>query len=172
MKNDIVETTPEDLKLFESEVRKWIAFWGLTEWDVEVSSSEQEYADAYCQSHMNDMTAYIKLSRDLHKDDHDDEFLKLLAFHETCHLITAKLRTLAQVRFINEDQLSHADHEIVSRLINAVYKPSMKDDKSLMIHFEQDKQGEIGECQKSMARSWLNIPEPQKIGENDEKPNA
>ena len=117
-------TTKADFDLFKKECEKWIEFFGLKEWDILIEHIDSEESWwARCGA------GYITKSGEIHLNKNWDEqrpldkyHIKKNAFHEVCHLLFWDLRQLAHSRFLEEDEIENKEHEMISKLINSVFK--------------------------------------------------
>jgi hypothetical protein len=120
-----MKTTPKHFNLFRKEAIYWIKRFGLIGWDITFIHGEQNednlasisfnVAGAWCIFYLN--------------TDWDDNILNNLevrksAFHEVCELMHGKFFVLATSRYISEDQLHAASHEIIRILENAFFENS------------------------------------------------
>jgi hypothetical protein len=121
-----------DFEIFKNECRKWIKFFGLTEWEIDYAFvKDDEKIDAWVTfDEINGMLAVICMNA-LWKE-RDETFytldnVKKAAFHEVCEVLIAKIIRLASARYcVSEDELTLAKHELIRRLENTLYKEVIK----------------------------------------------
>lgn len=120
----MAKTTKKDFELFKKECLKWIKIFGLYsyetsfEHDVCVKGSV-----ASCEMNINARWANLGLAKK--PSISSKESIKLSAFHEVMEVFIGRLRVCALSRFVNEDEIEEANHEIIRTLENVVY-PKLK----------------------------------------------
>lgn len=114
------KTTKKEFELFKKECRKWIKFFGLFDWEVYYEHVElKEKAYATCHTDMLGMVATFSFNKVVGTNIRDD--IRRTAFHEVCELLISKLKIIAKCRFLSEDEITTANHEIIRRLENCVF---------------------------------------------------
>ncbi len=122
-----MKITGRHFKIFRRECRRWLRFFGLTDWQVYYEHREADTDDrAWCETKLSARTATIGLNAvwDCEPDDYGidaNEEMRKAAFHEVVELLLSPLYSEALYRFTTGDALVEADHGIVRRLENAVY---------------------------------------------------
>jgi len=123
-----MKTNKVHFKIFKDECKKWLEYWGLTEWKVYYSHKNwNDDALASCSSDIKAMVATINLEPDWSStmDDEDIELcLRQTAFHEVCEVFLSKFRDVAKRRDNTWDEIIHNNHEIIRRLENCVFDRS------------------------------------------------
>lgn len=118
-----MKTTAEDFEIFKSEAMKWIVFFGLADWEVHFFHEFLDHGmGATTQGWFKSKNAEIKLNKEWPKEYKNEYQIRLTAFHEVCELLLMELRILAQCRYLAEDDIDHATHTIIQRLVNTVFK--------------------------------------------------
>jgi len=118
-----MKTTKKQFAEFEEACHKWIDFFGLKDWEVDIKHSRLPDEDTNSQVTRDYDAKYacVIFNTDLGNKFKDDDFKKV-AFHEICHILLGELGDLAGRRFITPDELVNQEHTIVHRLCNSVYK--------------------------------------------------
>ncbi len=102
---------------------KWIRKLGLTNYGYSIGfSKEKTKANAVCNINLGAAHIDITLYNDWGDIDiPTDEALECTAMHEVTHVLLARLRLNGDTRFIMEDEIQEAEHEIVRRLENVFF---------------------------------------------------
>lgn len=115
-----MKTSKTDFQLFKDECQKWIKFWGLLNWDIVYNLEPIEGGNlAETSIKMFDHIATIVLNKDV-KTDIDR--IKRASFHEIEELRFARLRELANTRFMNPNDIQEAIHEIIVQNENCIFQ--------------------------------------------------
>ena len=119
-----VKTTKADYELFEKEVKRWIDFWGLTEWDVSFNHENPRLKDVDAGTRYSyaDKWVVFGLTDEIHDYEYSKDFVKKCAFHEAAELLIAELVSLCQMRTVTDDDIVRAAHCVIMRLQNRVFK--------------------------------------------------
>jgi hypothetical protein len=78
-----------------------------------------------CRTQYEGRIVDILLNSELSEVDGTPEILEELAVHECCHALLMPLANLAVQRFVGENELAHAEHEVVRRL-QALFRKLVK----------------------------------------------
>jgi len=122
------ENKKSDFDIFKDECKKWIKFFGLTEWEIDYAFvKDDEKIDAWVTfDEINGMLAIICMNATWkERDEHfySIENIKKTAFHEVCEVLMAKMVRIASARYgVVEDEITLAKHELIRRLENTIYK--------------------------------------------------
>lgn len=117
-----------DFEIFKDECRRWIKFFGLTEWEIDYALvKSDEKIDAWVSfDEINGMVAVICLNdtwKERDENFYSIENVKKAAFHEICEVLVAKIMRLVDARYnVCEDDTILAKHELIRRLENSMYK--------------------------------------------------
>jgi len=109
------KTTKKDFAIFKAEAKKWIKYFGLTEWEYYWEHSDID-STARCQFNCSEMTALIILATEM---DVKQDF-KLSAFHEVCELLLAPMTDLVLEQYSIAKSCS-VTHNIIHRLENSIF---------------------------------------------------
>ena len=115
----IFKTTQKDFVLFQSECRYWVDFFGLVDWSIDflLEDLKEEFTFARAQFSYLSRIATIKLNSKI-DEKLTEHKIKKTALHEVLHIVHAKCFQLMKARFVSEDEIDEADHELVVRLTN------------------------------------------------------
>lgn len=121
-----MKTTEKHLKVFREQFLKTIELLGVTGWEIYFTYTDDK--DKYA-SVATDCVAHVATAMLCKEwDDLDggylltDEHLRSKATHEACHVLVARLHSLAIARFKTEDEVNQAEHELVRRIEALVKK--------------------------------------------------
>lgn len=117
-------TTKEHFKIFKKECAKWIEFFGLKDWEVRYIH-EKDYENLASIS-FNVSNGNVVFSLSIHWGTLKPTIheLKITAFHEVVELLLARLRALARARYVTPEEIIEANHAIIRRMENSVFKES------------------------------------------------
>jgi len=118
-----MKTTEKDFELFKKECEYWIDFFGLTEWEVDILHQNHPKGgkgEAWNWNKPGDQYCQIGLCKDIEHEIYCS--FEEIAFHEVCHLLLAKLYWVGSCRYAQLEELGTAEHEVVRRLENSVFK--------------------------------------------------
>lgn len=113
-----MKTTKKDFELFKSECLNWQKKLGLTNYKFYFYHNKnggKSHADVYTGI-LSDYHATFNFYEDWEDDGITDENIKRVAFHEVCHILLARLVTVAENRFVTEDEVDESAHEMIRRL--------------------------------------------------------
>ena len=116
---------PTGYELFQSEIIRWIDFFGLKDYCVAFSDevTDPDYF-AQCSTSLPDRTAIFRFA----PDESLDEFNRVRrdirkdAFHEVIHLLLAHLMDMAESRFLDGNALRAEEERLVRVFENTVYQ--------------------------------------------------
>ena len=99
-----MKTTKKDFELFKKECKKWIKYYGLTDWDVSFfhTESETEGFLAKTVASLPAMAADIFLSKNWTDKYYSVGEIKSTAHHEVLELLFMPLHILSENRFIRD----------------------------------------------------------------------
>ena len=117
-------TTEDDFRIFEEAVVYWQRRLGLLDWHIYARHKTRDRdAQASCYPHLAGRCATIYLSKVL--DNYDDPpgatFIRRMAFHEVCELLTARMNICAKARYVTEEEVDEARHEIIRTLEHVIF---------------------------------------------------
>jgi hypothetical protein len=109
-----------DLELFKKEAEHWSAFFGLMDFDLQISMSDKnDDSLAYTVVSHQDKIAIIKVSKCW--DELTEYKIRETAFHEICEVLISRLRSMACGTF-SDDAVNETAHSIILRLQNSIFK--------------------------------------------------
>lgn len=121
----MAKTTATHFKTFRTEAQRWRREFGLTAWDVGYFHIKSEGEDGGSLAGVaRDASAYsasVVLNREWGDTPVTAHNLKKTAFHETCHILLARMVALANGRSTTGEQIDEAEHEIIGRLETAMF---------------------------------------------------
>ncbi|HQJ56170.1 MAG TPA: hypothetical protein PLH46_00880 [Caldisericia bacterium] len=111
-------------ELFTKDVTKWLDFFGLNDWFVNISTSASsedcpEDSVAFCSYVCEGKSAGIAL---IDRESYFEELVKIAAFHEVCELLLADITFLASERGFSKTIFDIARHSLIRRLESSVFK--------------------------------------------------
>jgi len=117
-----LKTTRQQFRIYKDECKKWVAFFGLTDWRVTIILKDLgEGVAALCEWDINFSECRLLLNSIFADDETlNDKVIRRYAFHEVCHLLLARLHSLSETRYVrSEDAIDDEVHRIVRVLENA-----------------------------------------------------
>lgn len=121
----MAKTTKKHFDLFVKEAKKWIDFWGLTDWRIYFY--HEDWSDAYGDAkawyswdiagHVGSLCLNTSWKCDLCENE-----VRKTAFHEVCHILLGRLDVLATRRYLREGELEEEVHAIIRRIENCIFK--------------------------------------------------
>jgi hypothetical protein len=106
----------EDFQLFQSEFKKWQQKFGLTGYKVYFKYEPIDDGFASLSVDSNSMVVSATLNSELPQELEQYKRIEQSAKHEAIHLLTNRLESLANTRFINHDEIYMASEELVFKL--------------------------------------------------------
>lgn len=115
MKNLI---TDRHKRFFEKEVRRYLAAFGLTEYQVFVKFDKLDgfYANSRTNPMGGNSTITLNTAWDNTMRPPSDIELSDTARHECCHVLCARLNDAALNRFVTKEEIDQAEEALVRRL--------------------------------------------------------
>jgi len=116
----MAKTTKNHFELFSSECEKWIAKFGMLDWEISFEHKKlDEYDIAEHAFNTYARTLILRLTTHWPEDmPLNDEQIKLSAKHEVFEGRLAPIRKLAESRFIRNDEIGTEIHAIVQLICN------------------------------------------------------
>lgn len=121
-----MKTTEKHLEVFREEFLKTITLLGVTGWEIYFTYTDDK--DVYARVGTDSVSHVATAMLCKEWDDLDgnylltDEHIRSKAIHEACHVLVARLNSLAEARFKTEDEVNQAEHELVRRIEALVKK--------------------------------------------------
>jgi len=121
------KTTPADFKIFQEEVAYWQRRLGLLDWEINTRHQKIE-GRGECWANLQGRTATLALGKVFHNYDEPpgEAGIRLVAFHEVCELLLARMLICATARYATRDEIEEAKHEIIRTLENVLFRPKRK----------------------------------------------
>lgn len=113
-------TTKEDFELYKKECDKWIAYWGLLDWEVTYVNEANENARGSTWWNISGRIATIGMA-DTWPEKPSKHEIKKVAFHEVCELMLSPLTQLAQNEY-SYAKVEDRTHPIIRRLENKIFE--------------------------------------------------
>ncbi len=120
-----MKTTAKHFEIFKKECEKWIADFGLTEWEVDISHCKlSEDETATCRCDYQSKLALIKFNTEVTDEgiEHNETLVKRAAVHEVLHLLLWDLTALTVSRFLTETEVVNKEHEVINKLANYILR--------------------------------------------------
>ena len=123
------KTTKRDFEIFEKECKKWIKYFGLTNWEFVFFHKDDEtlggcrawYSGNYCGR-----VASIGLSLNWKNNKPTIHLIKKSAFHEVFEAMLIPLHVLARDRGWDKDTWETEAHTFIRMMENTVFEDSLK----------------------------------------------
>lgn len=125
-------TTEEQFEAFKDEARKWIEYFGLSEWEIFFHHKNGSKERALCDVHNEGHIAVLSLGREWEAlEEPDEEAVRKCAFHEVCELLLMDdwyIATLEDLSLEQREQLlEKVRHRVIRRLENSLYRKSKEE---------------------------------------------
>jgi hypothetical protein len=114
-----MKTTAKHFAHFKERCLFWADKFGLDEWELRFIHEENKNALHTCAAVHRQYTASVAgvyLSPDWGKDEINDNVLDLAAKHEMAHLLIGALSTMADARYVTQDEVEHAEEALIVKL--------------------------------------------------------
>lgn len=128
----IYELEDHHFEVFKEEARKWMTFWGLTEWEVFfVFSPDEDGCRASCYTKHFDKICHLALNKrpDLCEPPNEISIRKS-AFHEVCELLLSSLTFIAldeEIPYTERKGLTESEsHAVIRRMENALFAEKVR----------------------------------------------
>jgi len=114
--------TKAHFKKYVKYVKKWIKYWGISEYAIHVIFEEIEDGYGMCAVDDAGGIGIIGLNPiwDVYRKP-TDENLDLVAFHEVCELLLARMWHLALEGEANDKEVMIERHKIIRRMEHSVF---------------------------------------------------
>lgn len=127
----VYRTTDEQFEAVKDEARKWIEYFGLSEWEIFFRCEHMENLDqARCYANIEGKVCTLELARWQGEACMESEIRKS-AFHEVCELLLREMECLALDSDIpcalREKFMIAAKHGVIRRLENSLYRRSKEE---------------------------------------------
>ncbi len=117
------KTTKKDFVLYKAESQKWIALFGLNNWDVNFYHTDDEgsclawtafnFEGKLVDSHLNK-----KWPERMKPTPYE---IRKTAFHEVCEVLLFPIRYLGECRFLTNSEMEPEVHNVINVLENTVF---------------------------------------------------
>lgn len=113
-----MKTTKAQYRQFVAECQKWVRVFGLSDWFIRFSHSDDYPGTiAHCSCDTDSRECMINLSVDI--GDPLPYNFDEIAIEEVLHIVTADIRTFIPHK--EREDCVRFEHAIIARIINAVY---------------------------------------------------
>ncbi len=109
-----------NFNVFKKEFTKWQNKFGLNGYSVYFKYEPLEHSFAQISVDHSNMAARVSLNSEVPKEHKEFIDIKKTALHEAIHLLTGKLKSLAEQRYVSEDEVYSAEEELVVKLQNLI----------------------------------------------------
>jgi hypothetical protein len=116
-------TSEKDFEIFKEEIRFWLKFFNLLNWDIDYHHEELDVGDL-----ANVMGNYTQYHADIRFNEHwceeyySEEQIRKVAFHEVVEILLMEIRQLAHLRFVAPEQIEASLHGVIQRLTNTIWR--------------------------------------------------
>jgi len=115
----------KQFKMFEKECSKWIKYFGLLDWEVNIREEKRKVNYlAQTSVSFHNRIATIKVVKDWRQFETTNKEIKKTAFHEICEVMFYNVRYLAEARFLTESEIDPEIHKLIRILENTVFEES------------------------------------------------
>lgn len=122
------KTTKKNFKQFKKFCKKWIDYFGLTDWEIEIShknakgNREIENRDPVAWSWYDTAShrARITLNTDWKSEKPGNRNIELSALHEVLEIMLGELTVVGMNRYVTEKEEERARHALIVRFCNAL----------------------------------------------------
>jgi len=120
-------TTENQFKMFVKESRKWINIFNLNNWEFDFIHIRMENAIAKTVTNSVACSALVQLNTVWESDTQISTYeIKKTAFHEICEVLLARLKYLAEERFLAINEVDTEAHNIIHILEHVIFDKSIK----------------------------------------------
>ena len=114
----------DPFKYFEECVNRWVNYFGLYNWDVNVHEDTDENDEAMAEtlSNVENKRADIYLIMDWNETEMTEYSLNETAFHEVLEVMLSEIRYIAGRRDIRFGEIDSAIHSIIRILTEKIFK--------------------------------------------------
>ncbi len=123
-----MKTTKAHFKIFKAECKKWVEYFGFLDWSVNFHhKTTQSGKNTYATVGWNTSGRRCDIYFTEEWDEVTEYQIKKTAFHEVCHMLHMPLSNCATARYTTQAEISQAEHTIVRRLENTIFKAYLKE---------------------------------------------
>lgn len=114
----------DPFKYFKECVNRWVDYFGLYNWDVNVHEEDDDYDGNLAETYSNveNKRADIYLIMDWNDTEMTSHSLDETAFHEVLEVMLAEIRYIAGKRDIRFGEIDSAIHNIIRILTAKIFK--------------------------------------------------
>ena len=117
--------TKAHFDIFKKECSKWIKYFGLLDWEVNIREEKRKVNYlAQTSVSFHNRIATIKVVKDWRQFETTNKEIKKTAFHEICEVMFYNVRYLAEARFLTENEIDPEIHKLIRILENTVFEES------------------------------------------------
>jgi len=114
-----MKTTKKDFEIFKKEFLKWFNVFGLKDWKIYFFHDQiDETSYANITYNVAGRVATVRFNLE-HNGRYNN--IKETAFHEVCELLLGKLVAVAEYRYVTENEITEATHDIIRRLEKVIF---------------------------------------------------
>ncbi len=117
MPDPIHSLTAEHLGVFRRAIQRYVKYYGLLNWHVEVYSGESTEALAWVRPAVEAHRADVYLATTWDEEPTEKRLLDK-ARHEVLHIVVADLSHAGGKRYVSESELNEAEEQLVLRLMS------------------------------------------------------
>ena len=131
--DNVIKTHKKHFEIFKAEAGRWLAFWGMVDWEVSYRHVDLlEYnCLACCWANVEGRLLSLQFSTQWEDsrplDRHE---ISKVAFHEVCEGMLAELGAMAE-RYVVQGEVARATHGVIRRLENVVFEREYRNRKGV-----------------------------------------
>lgn len=113
-----MRTTKAQFREFVSECRKWIRVFGLSDWYVRFSHSD-DYPSSFANCSADTGSRECTITLAINIGDYEPYELGEVALEEVLHIVASDIRFFIPPK--DRDECMRFEHAAIARIINAIY---------------------------------------------------
>ena len=120
MTQEYIDTTDENFAVFKAEterLRREIGLDDVFKFITECAPCQEEPSNAELGVNLEQRKVWLRLNKRQPVGYTSPEWMKYNARHEFAHAFLLPLANLAWSRFVTEEEIAAAEHEVVNRLV-------------------------------------------------------
>jgi len=122
------KTTKAHFDIFKKECSKWIKYFGLLDWEINLYHKKLDEEDkdsmAITSCYNKGKRSDITLNIEWDEDKPSEIEIKKCAFHEICEVLYYPIAFMAEARFLADGEIETETHRLIRILENTVFEES------------------------------------------------
>jgi len=117
-----MKTTSRQFKIYRETCQKWIDIFGLKNWRITFRHLPMPIdVAAQCTWYTESGSCYLDFNKETNSDcDFSESEIKRYAFHEVMHLVLGRINTLAECRYIQQEEIDQEVHAVIRLFENVI----------------------------------------------------